>query len=115
MIGPIFVAAEVMSGPARYLTVGGSLIVMTAIAVWEARKPRVRRRMGFLPGRLGWIHFGLIFVMIISLQLGEFVVDRMHNGLLAVLAYGVYLVYFFVWVTVFNRMGTNGEPERTAA
>ncbi len=115
LVGPIFVAAEVLTGAARYLTVGGFVIVMAAIAVREARKPRVRRRMGFLPGRLGWIHFGATFVLIMSLQLGELLVDRMHNGLLAVVAYLVYLAYFSAWVMVFDRMINDCVPERTAA
>lgn len=71
--------------------------------------------MGFLPGRLGWIHFGFMFVLIMSLQLGELLVDRMNNGLLAVLAYLVYLAYFSAWVTVFDRLIKNCAPEPTAA
>ena len=114
-IGPIFVAAEVLNGAAKFLTVGGSLFVMAAFAVREARKPRVRRRMGFLPGRLGWIHFGFIFVLIMSLRLGELAVDRMHDGLLAVVAYFVYGAFLSAWVMVFDRLIKNCAPERTAA
>ena len=91
------------------------MIVMAAIAVREARKPRVRRRLGFLPGRLGWIHFGFIVVLIMSLQLGELAVDRMHNGLLAVVAYFFYVAVFSGWVMVFDRMINNCVPERPAA
>lgn len=104
LVGPIFVAAEVLDGAAKYLTVGGFLIVLAAIAVREASGPRVRRRLGPLPGRLGWIHFGFLFVLIVSLQLGELLVDRMHNGLLAAAAYVVYLAFFTAWVMVFDRL-----------
>lgn len=107
LVGPLFVAVEVLDGTRRIVTVAGFLFVMVILAIWEARKVRVRRRFGPLPGRLGWIHFGFIFVLIVSLQLGEQLVGRMSSGVLVAVSYLVYLAFFLGWVAVFNRLAAN--------
>ena len=107
LVGPLFVAVQVLDGAVRIVSVAGFFLVMVILAIWEARKVRVRRRFGPLPGRLGWIQFGFTFVLIISLQLGEYVVDSMSNGVLVVVSYLVYLAYFLGWVAVFNRLAAN--------
>ncbi len=102
-VGPMFVAFEVLSGLSKVLVVGAFIVVLVAVAVREARGSRVRPRMGALSRRLLWTQFAFVFVLLVSLNSGEALVGTMHNGLLAVVAYVVYLTYSLVWLAIYER------------
>ena len=114
LVGPMIVVAEASGGATKYLIAVGFVLVLGAIAVREARKVRVRRRIGFLPGKLGRFHFGFIFVFILSLNLVQTMVDRMNNVLLAAISYGVYVSMLWLWVAVMDKMVQEGSVERAA-
>lgn len=112
LVGPMIVAAEASSGSTRYLIAVIFAVVLGALAVREARKMRVRRRFGFLPGKLGRFHFGFIFVFILSINLVQYMVDRVSNVVLAAISYGVYVIAFKLWLVVVSRMVGVAAPEQ---
>lgn len=104
LVGPMIVVAQASSGATRYLIALVFAVALGVLAIREARKARVRRRFGFLPGKLGRFHFGFIFVLIMSINLLQYMVDRMPNVLLAAISYGVYVMAFRLWQVVVGRM-----------
>ncbi len=112
LVGPMIVAAEASSGALQYLIAVIFALVLGALAVREARKMRIRRRLGFLPGKLGRFHFGFIFVFILSINLVQYMVDRVSNVALAAISYGVYVIAFKLWLVAVGRMIGVSAPEQ---
>ncbi len=115
LVGPMIVVAEASGGATQYLIAVVFVLVLGSLAVREARKVRVRRRFGFLPGKLGRFHFGFIFVFILSVNLVQYMVDRMPNALLAAISYGVYVLVLWLWVVVMDQMVRESTTEQANA
>lgn len=110
LAGPMIVVAETSTGATKYLIAVIFAVVLGALAVREVRKMRVKRRFGVPPGKLGRFHFGFIFLFILSINLVQYMVDRIPNWLLAAASYGVYVVAFRLWQIVVARMVSVTPP-----